>query len=305
VRATTPVLPAAAIGFDALSRAPGAGFDITLRLLTPMTDTQTRAFVNAKERIQEIIVGDIPTFFVNVGASSTCGGVAISETVDDILILAEVGPKDGIGKTLAEAGPCYLRPSAPPFPVVGHMLFDVEDIGKLETDGMLETVILHEMMHVVGFGTVWTNSGYLAGGGTSDPYFTGMHARDYLARLNNGAVYAGTPVPVENSGGAGTQDAHWRKWVDASRSQPVFGRELMTGYISTGTSPPLSATTVGSLQDVGYAVDISKADPFDLAHPVALRASQLTIAEPPIFLGRDVRAEPPIYLGPDGSAISP
>ena len=63
------------------------------------------------------------------------------------------------------------------------------------------------------------------------------------------------PVPVENVGtvGDGTRDSHWR--------ESVFDHEIMTGFIDR-TSNPLSATTVGSLQDLGYVVDVTKADPF-------------------------------------------
>jgi hypothetical protein len=291
VRATAAAVAGAAVDFAGLARAAAVSFDITLRLLTPMTDSQTRAFVHAKQRIEEIIVGDLPSFNVNVGASSTCGGVALVETVDDILILAEVGAKDGPGGTLAEAGPCYLRPAGSAFPVVGHMLFDIADIGKLDANGTLETVVLHEMLHVIGFGTLWDQLGLLTGGGGSDPYFTGVNARDLLATRNDGAFYSGTPVPVENTGGAGTRDAHWR--------ESVFDHELMTGWIDTGTVP-LSATTVGSLQDLGYVVDVTRADPFDLAHPAALIASDLVTVEPPVHLGGDVRIEPPLHLGADG-----
>src|SRR4051794_6205534 len=51
-----------------------------------------------------------------------------------------------------------------------------------------------------------------------------------------------TPVPVENTGGPGTRDSHWR--------EAVFGNELMTGFVGPAGNP-LSRTTVGSLQDLG------------------------------------------------------
>jgi hypothetical protein len=40
-----------------------------------------------------------------------------------------------------------------------------------------------------------------------------------------------------------------------------MGSELMTGYATNGTNP-LSRITVGSLEDTGYSVDYSRADPF-------------------------------------------
>ena len=295
LRATSPALSGIAVDFTGTSRPASAAFDVTLRFLTPMTPVQARAFVNAKERIQEIVTGDIPSQAVNVGPSATCGGVAISETVDDILILAEVGPKDGPGGVLAEAGPCWIWNRTSGSFIVGHMLFDIADIDALEQNGTLETVILHEMLHVLGFGTLWQKRGLVVGAGLVDPYFQGVHARDMMATRNDGAVYTGTPVPVEATGGAGTRDVHWR--------ETVFDHELMTGWVDANSNP-LSATTIGSLQDLGYGVDVSRADPFDLAHPAALRGIDLPPAAPAVFLGSDVRREPPMFLDADGRPLA-
>ena len=44
-------------------------------------------------------------------------------------------------------------------------------------------------------------------------------------------------VPVANTGGTGTADAHWR--------EADMGRELMTGFINASSINPLSAITVG------------------------------------------------------------
>ena len=62
-------------------------------------------------------------------------------------------------------------------------------------------------------------------------------------------------VPVENRGGRGTADAHWR---DA-----VFGTELMTGFVGR-TGNPLSLMTIASLADLGYQVDRNAAEPYSL-----------------------------------------
>jgi hypothetical protein len=67
---------------------------------------------------------------------------------------------------------------------------------------------------------------------------------------------AGLKVPVENTGGPGTADAHWR--------ESVFGNELMTGFVDAGANP-LSRVTVGSMGDLGYSVNLTDADPYTLA----------------------------------------
>ncbi len=295
VRASAGSMPGVTVDFAGLSRAPLAHFDISLRFISPMSDSQARAFVNAKERIEQFVVGDIPGQNVSLSAAelASCGGSGVSQDVDDVLILAEVGAIDGVGEILGQAGPCFVR-STSRLPVLGHMMFDTADLAALEASGRLEYVILHEMMHVIGFGTIWTELGVLSGAGTLDPYFTGPLARDYLATLNGGSFYTGTPVPVEAGGGAGTADSHWR--------ESVFNHELMTGYLDQGVNP-LSATTIGSFQDLGYTVDASTAEPFNLA--TALRTTQLSGQEPPLHLGNDVRPEPPGHLGPDGRPLVP
>jgi hypothetical protein len=297
VRASSAAIPGVTVDFNGLSRVATQAFDITLRFISPMSDSQARAFVHAKERIEEFIVGDLPVQNVSLSASqmASCGGVSVQMDVDDVVILAEVGPIDGVNNVLGQAGPCYVRSPGTPWPVVGHMMFDTADLDALEAAGRLEYVILHEMMHVIGFGTIWTDMGLLqnpAANGGTDPTFSGANAIANLATYNNGAFYTGAKVPVEAGGGAGTRDSHWR--------ETVFNHELMTGYLDTGVNP-ISATTIGSFQDLGYTVDVTRADPFNLA--TALRMDWLSAVEPPLRLGNDVKPEPFGFIGPDGRAI--
>ena len=293
VRATSPRIAGAAVDFAGLARLAGDHFDISLWFLSSLSDSQARAFVNAKNRIERIIIGDIPDQTLNLTADvlANCGGVTVSAPVDDVLILAEAAPIDGVNNILGQAGPCVLRASG--FPVLGHMMFDTADLDAMEVRGELEDVILHEMLHVVGFGTLWSSFRLLSGGGGVDPFFTGAHAQENFSSLNGGASYAGSKVPVENLFGPGSRDAHWRESLLAS--------ELMTSLIRGGGNP-LSATTIGSIQDLGYAVDVTVADPYTLPTP-ALRAAGLAAEEDALFLGNDTRTEPPFYVGPDGRPV--
>jgi hypothetical protein len=130
---------------------------------------------------------------------------------------------------------------------------DAADLDLMDARGLLDDVVLHEMGHVVGVGTLW-GSGVVAGGGTSDPRFTGTHAT--AAYLSAGGTAGATSVPVENVGGPGSRDSHWR--------ESVMGRELMTSTISSAGNP-LSAITVGSLRDVGYLVSFAAATGYGVA----------------------------------------
>src|SRR5262249_9144135 len=146
-------------------------FHIDVRFFGPdMTDDQKALFTNAAARISAVIVGSIPDQVVNgVPASNLCGvsGLpTVDETIHGIVIFASVAPIDGAGKILAESGPCLLRNAPGFFPSIGVMLFDADDLASLATQGILQDVITHEMLHTVGFGTIWDVKNLLLAGGT-------------------------------------------------------------------------------------------------------------------------------------------
>lgn len=250
---TSPGLQGAASTAIQVNAAPVAErFDIQLQFVSTSTIAQRAAFEQAKARIEQIVVGDVPAAALR--SDATCGDTLVSGTVDDLLIVVDLSYIDGAGNVLGQAGPCLLRQSK--IPVVGRMQFDSADLAGMERNGTLGSVILHEMLHVLGFGTMWPSAGLVTGTATTNPVFTGLSARDAFLGWNGGASYSGTPVPVEGTGGDGTKNSHWR--------DSVFRSELMTGWIS-GSSQPLSRTTVESLRDYGYVVDATKADAFDIA----------------------------------------
>lgn len=212
------------------------GFSIQLRT-TGLTSSQQAIFQQAVARWQQVITGDLP--------DATYNGVA----VDDLLIDASAVTIDGTGGILGQAGPDRFR-SGTSLPYHGTMQFDTADLASLESNGGLIYTVIHEIGHILGIGTIWTNRGLLSGAGTSNPRFTGAQA---TAEYNAIFGRSETGVPVENTGGSGTRDSHWR--------ESVFGNELMTGFLNNGSNP-LSRITVASLADIGYQVDITRADSY-------------------------------------------
>ena len=249
-------------------------FNVDLRFFGPaMPPEAAAAFTNAAARIRAAITGDIPDVDLTVLTGnrgvdiSSCGptGVIVNEIVDDVIIYATVVPIDGPGKILASAGPCLPRNAASGgFAVIGVMRFDADDIAGLISSGRLDDVVLHEMLHVVGFGTNWSLKSLLLGAGGSNPRFVGPLA---VAACNGvgGSVVCGNSVPVENTGGPGTADAHWR--------ESIFDAELMTGFVEApGVPMPFSNITLQSFADEGYVVNPGATDPFLLTGgPVPLR----------------------------------
>ena len=90
-------------------------------------------------------------------------------------------------------------------------------------------------------------------------------------------------VPVENNGGPGTADSHWR--------ETLFRNELMSGFIAASNNP-LSRLTVCSLQDLGYVVDLNAAEPYTLPNLMALAEAGLLTAHvaPGVLLAAERRS---------------
>ena len=243
-------------------------FTIEVRFLGGLTERQKDAFKGAADRWSRIIVGDLPSVMVG------------DEVIDDVLILAKGAEIDGPGKILGRAGPTDLRAenagSAALIPAKGEMTFDTADLEEMEKRGTLNDVITHEMGHVIGIGTIWQRKRLLKGAGTTNPTFIGQTAMAEYGRLR-GAGSSSTPVPVENEGGMGTRDGHWR--------EVIFVNELMSGYINA-TGNPISRVTVASLQDLGYVVDMNAAEPYDLPNLLMLAEEGLLMTqEAPIGMG--------------------
>ncbi|MFL5514993.1 MAG: leishmanolysin-related zinc metalloendopeptidase [Gemmatimonadales bacterium] len=262
---------------------PPAGYDVVVRFTEPPTPAEALAFARAEVRWEEIITGDLPDGSIDVPAG-TCGSgtPALNEAVDDVLILAAFHSVDGAGNVLAQAGPCLFRDAngdggyqVGELPGVGIMQFDADDLDYLVQNDLLGPVVLHEMGHVLGIGSLWSDMGLLADPSPppqsgSDPHFTGSAA---VAAFDaaGGTAYLGASVPVENRGGPGTADVHWR--------ESVLGEELMTGFIDLGPNP-LSAISAASLADQGYEVDQARADPYTMGSTLRLNSSRPSVPLP-------------------------
>jgi hypothetical protein len=249
------------VQFIATTKA-ATGYDITVRYLTDLDHAELLAFAEAELRWERLVTGDLPDVSQDLPADQCGANPATNGPFDDLTIFVTVQAIDGPGGTLGQAGPCFVRVPGD-LTVVGRMQFDEEDLQGLEQEGSLTSVILHEMGHVLGFGTLWDDPfGLLQDPSQPDPmpplkdtHFTGAQA---IAAFNaaGGTSYVGAKVPVMNVGGAGTVNSHWR--------DDVFDPELMTGFLGVGFSP-LSAISVRSLQDLGYTVNVAEADPFTLS----------------------------------------
>ena len=224
------------------------GYNIEINFKGSWTADLQTALINTSELISDLIVGDIADVFYR------------GKIIDDIRIDAKLTEIDGEGGILGRAGPTAIRTDGY-LPATAIMEFDVADAtifnsmpSGSEGEGTLwDDIVTHEMMHTVGFGTIWTYLDLLSGGGTDNPTFTGENATAVYEASSfydpdSGYAVSGDSdfgVPVEGNIGPGSDDSHW--------DDEIFGNEIMTGYIDTdGSDNYLSNMTVASLDDLGY-----------------------------------------------------
>jgi predicted Zn-dependent protease len=260
-------------------------FTIEVWFLGGLTQTQRDAFAAAADRWVQLIVGDLPDAAIPTMAPE-------EHPVDDVLIFASGEPIDGVGKILGQAGAMLVRPAsagaAAFLPALGTMAFDTDDLARMESAGTLVDVITHEMGHVLGIGrTIWSRKGLLRGADTDDPRFTGAAATAEYRTLFGSDTVDG--VPVENTGGPGTRNSHWR--------EALFHNELMSSRIGSAGNP-ISRVTVASLRDIGYQVDLEAAEPYSLPDVRALAERGALVPQPaPIGEGTVLEVIPAVVEG--------
>jgi len=236
------------------TQAPGKDrgrYNITFRYLVPLTDRQLEVFEAAGARWERIIIKDVPSIVGPI--PSAFGGVPPIDGVDDVVIEVVIAPIDGPGGILGQAGPRYVRDDDF-LTLSGVMYFDEADMDFLEEIDLFEEVIVHEMGHVLGVGTLWNVEQYgfprtLREGPDTNPYFNG-----HMANVHWNAEGGTGELPIENMGGPGTRLSHWR--------ESTLNNELMTGYLNLGENP-LSRITAASLRDIGYGTAV-KGESYDL-----------------------------------------
>jgi Leishmanolysin/Viral BACON domain len=258
-----------------------SAYNIQLIFNAGISASRQAVFRAAATRWSRLVIGDVANVPLNKAANACgAGEPAFNATLDDLVIYASVEPIDGVGNILGSAGPCFIRTTGG-LTMYGVMRFDSADVATLEAAGTFDEVILHEMGHVLGIGSLWQVPGFFnlinyapttttcrnTATFTTQPTFTGVSAKLEYGILGG----VGNP-PAENGGGAGTKCAHW----DEER----FDNELMTGFLggtSSSTVNPLSRMTVGSLKDLGYQVNKNLADPYSIpaCSPACLRSESV------------------------------
>ena len=239
---------------------------INLSFSGSMSPIERQTFIDAADFWNSTITG-YDLIYNNAGSIEPHG----------LTITASVAPNDGVGGILGSAGPntaTYYdnNPTGTPtmalfYTSTGSMNFDSADTNSLIATNRFYGVVLHEMAHVLGIGTLWTGNNNLSG--TAYPLYTDGSGQytgpNALARWKSEfSQPSATSVPVELGGGGGTANGHWNENDGGGGTTGFvsnlygmdFTTELMTGWASNSFF--ISGVTLGGLDDLGYIVDYSK-----------------------------------------------
>jgi len=201
-------------------------FDIRVSFDGELTDSQKGIFTDAENFWENLIIG-YRNEFIGTGLD----------------IAASSSYIDGVGGVLGSAGPRspYDYTDDYVYASQGVMTFDSADMGKMESSGSLFDVILHEMAHVMGFGTLWNSNNLLD---DNDNYIGAFGLAGHRIDIDDANAEF---IPVEKGGGQGTALSHW--------DETDFGGspELMTGWLDNDIY--VSLATINSFADLGYVIN--------------------------------------------------
>jgi VCBS repeat-containing protein len=266
---TDEAAPGAPVRVDARAAgSPKNDYQIDLRFPDASVPAELQQIIRrAADRIQQIVVGDLS----NEGM------------IDDLEITVLARTIDGVGGNIAVGFPTNLRNDTK-LPFQAQINIDTFDlIDRAVRDypvASLEETMQREILHAMGFGTLWQQKNLVTGIGSANPRYLGPRA---LAEFNAHFNVASTSVPVENlpdrEGVGLVVGQHWREeffepqnFTPPNLTAPRLRGELMTGFLNytwdanllSRVSEPnlISRVTIASLADLGYIVDLDAADEY-------------------------------------------
>lgn len=284
------------------------GYDIDVVFIEHGSAEQDKVILDAARRWETAIVQGVADIDLanNPIGPGRCGrdSPLTNDVIDDVRMFVRIDSIDGPGRILARAGPCFSRitrfegyPDIPRSVIVGSMEFDEDDLNRLSAQGILVSTVLHEMGHVLGFGTLWDQFDLLQdpstqGNPSADTHFTGPLATRAFERAGGRNYRGGAIVPVENGGEQGSADSHWR--------ESVLGNELMTPFLSAGIEP-FSVITIEAMADLGFSVDPTVADNYRVSAAGAVGAD--LDPESVIDLSNDIADYPITFIDQKGRIV--
>eukprot|EP00924_Labyrinthula_sp_SR-Ha-C_P016517 snap_masked-scaffold_6-processed-gene-5.36-mRNA-1 protein AED:1.00 eAED:1.00 QI:0/0/0/0/1/1/4/0/410 len=214
------------------------------------------------------------------------------EDYKDLVIAVFIMEFDGKGGAVAAGGTCIYNQDLG-IPLVSLLHFDPEDISKVHKFGKMEELVLHEMMHALGYGIIWTPILRFGGGFRSnftiieDQVLSKNEKGEIVVHPKNKPKYTGAEgvaefekligeaesfIPIQGTKLFGEENyfnvslGEGITGIDGHIDKDTFGVALMTLSMNyeVGVRNPLTAMSLGMLRDIGYTVDISVAGVYSL-----------------------------------------
>ena len=153
-------------------------------------------------------------------------------------------------QVLGFGGPTQLRTSGANagLPINGLVQFNCDRLAEVIADGRIGYVFLHEIAHVLGFGTISAWTSLVLNDNTANACFSGVNAVAAYNAINPGPDV--TCVPMADDGN------HWPE---------IAGEGLLNSLMSPQSSGnnEVSQITIAAMLDIGYpVVDPSACPPF-------------------------------------------
>jgi hypothetical protein len=214
------ILPA---GTEHTTGDPG-GFNIELVFEGEgWTEEVRNLAIQAGEQLSDVITADIPDH----------------NGVDDIRIDVRLEAIDGESNILGRGGPDAVRPGSL-LPYEGQVVIDSADAQSSSFATYGADLFLHEMLHALGFGTIWEARGLVQQAPDGSERFTGTETIAEYAESypTEAAADPQSAFGVPLSGDEG----HWE--------EDAFGTEIGTPFLSSTNT--MSELTLASLEDLGY-----------------------------------------------------
>jgi len=217
---TNPVSP-----YDYTSGTDG-GFNIDLDFIgdgwSPelMQEAQSMA-----DLLSTLIIGDLPDAKYK------------GNMVDDLSLELEITTGDGSGGRLGSANISKWRRDSG-IPLIGKVLLDEADTERLLDQGRFDDLVLHEMIHTLGF--ISTNESLQSLVDENNVYIGQNGQNAYQMGVDNGVYQAEYDLLTNWDSGF-----HWDH-----EAQSLPANEIMSPYIY-GTNQ-LSTVTLAVIEDLGY-----------------------------------------------------
>ncbi len=235
----------------------GVPFVIELRLRGKALSAGQRATLQqAASRVAGLIGSSFQPVRLDLPANACDKGLpALHERFDHFVAFVTV--KDLGDDVYGDSSPCDLHDRSY-LPIYGSVELNSRGLNDLAQPELLDTII-HELLHALGVGTLWTADERVSLDGGGDDknladkergqwYYTGPRALAAYRALGG----KGAGIPLDPDAG------HWAGEVVCS--------EILSGSAGDVTDRvnPISPITLGALEDLGYRVNTKLADRYAL-----------------------------------------